>query len=75
MIKINMTKAKEIAHDRRRNARAEEFRPWDLKVAIPSEAKQAEAERQKIREKYAALQDQMNAAKSIGELAQLTPKV
>jgi len=75
MIKINIEKAKDIAHEKRRAARSEEFKPWDLKATIPSEQSIAEAERQKIRDKYAALQDQMNAAKSVEELAQLIPKV
>jgi len=75
MIKINIQKAKEIAHEKRRSARSEEFKPWDLKATIPSEQSIAEAERQKIRDKYAALQDQIDAAKSVSELAQLTPKV
>lgn len=75
MIKINIAKAKDIAHEKRRAARSEEFKPWDVKATIPSEQSIAEAERQKIRDKYAALQDQMNAAKSVEELAQLIPKV
>ena len=74
-IVIDLNKAKEIAHDKRRAARAEEFKPWDVKATIPAEQAAAEAERQKIREKYAALQDQMDAAKSVEELAQLMPKV
>lgn len=75
MIKINIQKAKDIAHEKRRSARSEEFKPWDLKATIPSEQSTAESERQKIRDKYSALQDQMNAAKSVEELAQLIPKV
>jgi len=38
MITINMTKAKEIAHDKRRAARSAEFAPLDIKATIPSEA-------------------------------------
>ena len=74
-MKINMTKAKSIAHDFRRAARAEEFKPLDIKATIPSEQAQAEAERQKIRDKYATMQDQIDAAKSVEELAKITPKV
>jgi hypothetical protein len=74
MIKINLQKAKAIAHDKRRAARSEEFKPWDVKATIPAEANAAEAERQKIRDKYAALQAEMDAAKSVEELAQLMPK-
>ena len=74
-MKININKAKEISHEKRRIARSQEFAPWDLKATIPSEQAQAEVERQKIRNKYAAMQDQIDAAKSIEDLAQLTPKV
>jgi hypothetical protein len=44
-IVINIDKAKAIGHDMRRAARAEEFKPYDLKATIPSEAVAAEAAR------------------------------
>lgn len=72
-IKIDLNKAKEIAHEKRRFARAEEFAPLDIKATIPSEAAQAEAQRQSIREKYATMQEQMNAAQSVEELKALLP--
>ena len=75
LIKVDIKKLRSIAHEKRRIARSEEFKPWDLKVTIPSEQSIAEAERQKIRDKYEALQEKMDAAKSIEELAQLMPKV
>jgi len=74
MITINMTKAKEIAHDKRRAARSAEFAPLDIKATIPSEAQSAEAARQAIREKYAALQAQMDAAQTPEELKNLLPQ-
>lgn len=73
MIAINLDKAKNIAHDKRRAARAEEFKPWDVKATIPSEQVAAEAERQKIRDKYAAMQDQIDAAQTAEELKALIP--
>ena len=76
MIAINMTKAKEIAHNARRAARAVEFEPFDAVIMrqIPdSDIAAAEAERHKIREKYAALQVQMNAAQTPDELKSLLP--
>jgi hypothetical protein len=73
-MKINMNKAKEIAHEHRRAARAEEFKPWDVKATIPAEQASAEAERQKIRDKYAALQAEMDAATTIEELKALLPQ-
>jgi hypothetical protein len=74
MISIDMTKAKDIAHDKRRAARTTEFAPLDIKATIPSEAAAAEAARQAIREKYATLQAQMNAAQTVEELKALLPK-
>lgn len=75
MIKIDMTKAKAIAHDARRAARAAEFEPFDNAIAkqIPGQMDGAEAARQKIRNKYAALQAQMDAAQTPDELKALMP--
>ena len=67
-IVINITKAKAIVHDKRRAARAAEFAPLDIKATIPSEAAAAEAARQAIREKYAAMQTQIDAAPGVDEL-------
>ena len=77
MIKINLNKAKEIAHDRRRAARAEEFKPYDeviMKQIPGNDYTQAEAARQAIRDKYAALQAQMDAAQTPEELKALLPQ-
>lgn len=63
-IVINVNKAKNIAHGVRRSARAAEFAPLDLKVTIPSEAVAAEAARQAVREKYAAIQAEIEAAQT-----------
>ena len=65
MITINLTKAKDIAHDMRRAAREEEFAPLDAVIMkqIPgNDATEAEAARQAIRDKYAAMQVAINAA-------------
>ena len=62
MITINITKAKNIAHDARRTARSAEFAPLDIKATIPSEATAAEAARQVVRDKYAAMQTAIDAA-------------
>jgi len=74
MITINMTKAKEIAHEKRRAARSAEFAPLDIKATIPSEAQAAEAARQAIRDKYATMQAQMDVAQTPEELKALLPK-
>jgi hypothetical protein len=62
----------------RRAARAEEFKPFDEAIAkqIPGvDAQAAEAARQAIRDKYAALQAQMDAATTADELKNLLPQV
>lgn len=73
MITINLNKAKVIAHEKRRVARSVEFAPLDIKATIPSEAAAAEAARQAIRDKYAQLQIQMDAAQTVEELKALLP--
>jgi hypothetical protein len=72
-IVIDINRAKAIAHDARRAARAAEFAPLDVKATIPSEAAAAEAARQAIRDKYAALQTQMDAAQTPEQLKALMP--
>jgi hypothetical protein len=71
MITINVEKAKAIAHDMRRAARAAEFAPHDEVIAkrIPGVAEaDAEAARAAIRAKYAAMQDQIDAASTPDEV-------
>ena len=68
MITINIDKAKTIAHDKRREARSAEFAPLDIKATIPSEATAAEAARQAVRDKYAAIQTQIDAAATPDEI-------
>jgi hypothetical protein len=76
-IGLNLDKAKDIAHEARRAARAEEFKPYDeviMKQIPGNDYTQAEAARQAIREKYATLQAQMNAAQTPEELKALLPQ-
>ena len=68
MITINLDKAKNIAHDIRRSKRAEEFAPLDIKATIPSQASAAESARQVVRDKYAAMQTQINSASTPEEI-------
>ena len=68
MININVNKAKDIAHDIRRAKRAEEFAPLDVQATIPSQASAAESARQAIRDKYAAMQTQINSASTPEEI-------
>jgi hypothetical protein len=68
MITINVNKAKDIAHDIRRAKRAEEFAPLDIQATIPSQASAAESARQVVRDKYAAMQTQINSASTPEEI-------
>lgn len=71
MITVNITKAKAIAHDMRRAARADEFKPHDeiIMKQIPGvDAVAAEAARQAIRDKYAAMQTAIDAAATPDEI-------
>lgn len=72
-IVIDVNKAKTIAHDMRRIARAEEFKPYDEAIAkqIPGQMENAETARQAIREKYATIQTQIDAAQNIEQLKPL----
>jgi len=68
MIKVDITKAKDIAHAKRRAVRATEFAPLDIKATIPAEATEAEAQRQAVRDKYAVIQNDIDAAVDVDAL-------
>ena len=71
MIKINMDKAKAIGHEMRRAKREEEFAPLDAVIMkqIPgNSAEEAEAARQAVRDKYAAIQAAIDAANEPDEI-------
>jgi hypothetical protein len=70
MITINIQKAKVIAHDKRRQLRADEFAPYDEAIAkqIPGRMEDAEAARVLIREKYAQMQIAIDAAQDVNAL-------
>ena len=64
-IEHDIDKCKAIGHDKRRQQRAEEFAPFDEIIAkqIPgADATAAEDARQAIRDKYAAIQVEIDAA-------------
>jgi hypothetical protein len=73
MITINITKAKTIAHDIRRQKREAEFKPLDIKATIPSEAIAAEAARQVVRDKYATMQTAIDSATTTDQLKAAMP--
>lgn len=68
MIVINLNKAKNIAHEKRRQIRAQEFAPLDIEATIPAKAAQAEAARQLIRDKYAQIQTDIDNVSNIDDL-------
>lgn len=71
MITINMDKAKVVAHNLRREKREEEFAPLDeiIMKRIPGQSfDSVEQQRQLIRDKYAVMQDAINAAQDPQEL-------
>jgi N-methylhydantoinase B/oxoprolinase/acetone carboxylase alpha subunit len=71
MIKINLPKAKEMAHEWRRAVRTEEFAPLDTQATIPSMAVAAEEARQAIREKYDVVQVAIDNSQDEAELKQV----
>jgi hypothetical protein len=73
MITTNITKAKIIAHDKRRQARSAEFAPLDIKATIPSEAVAAETARALIRTKYATMQTAIDAATTTEQIKAVMP--
>ncbi len=68
MIVINIDKAKNIAHEKRRDVRAKEFAPLDVQATIPSMMEAAESARQIIREKHAKIQLSIDAAVDVDSL-------
>ena len=70
-IVINLAKAKEITHTKRREVRAEEFAPYDKIVGlhIPStDTQTAESERMLIRAKYDIIQQDIDNCADIDSL-------
>ena len=68
MIQVDINKAKEISHAKRRDARKAEFAPLDIEATIPAKAQEAEAKRQAMRDKYAVIKTQIDAATTVDEL-------
>ena len=78
MIVINIEKAKSIAHKIRRAKRAEEFSPYDeviMKQIPNSDATEAEASRQAIRDKYATIQTKIDATADVESLTTLVSEL
>jgi hypothetical protein len=71
MIKIDLARSKDIAHDIRRRKRAEAFAPLDDAIAkrLPGVSiDELEKQRQAIRDDDASLQNKINSVRSIEKL-------
>lgn len=68
MIKIDINKAKEISHDKRRAKRADLFKQLDIEATVPVLAEQAEVKRQIIRDEFAVIQTEIDDAESVDQL-------
>jgi len=78
MIVINIDKAKGIAHEIRRAKRAEEFAPYDeviMKQIPDTDATEAEASRQAIRDKYATIQTSIDEIADVESLTTLVSEL
>lgn len=68
MITVNIAKAREVGHALRRQARQAELAPLDARInhamADAATVTAVEAERQAIRDKYAAMQRAIDAAET-----------
>lgn len=70
-VEHDLDQCKTIGHEKRRAMRAEEFKPHDEVIALQIPGKNAaaaETERQKIRTKYEAMQNQIDAATTPEEI-------
>jgi hypothetical protein len=77
MITINVTKAKAIAHDIRRQARTEEFKPYDeviMKQIPGNDSVAAEAARAAIRTKYSTMQTAIDSASTVDAIKSILPQ-
>ena len=68
MIQVNLDKAKEISHDKRRAKRADLFKQLDIEATVPVLAEQAEVKRQIIRDEFAVIQTEIDNAESVDQL-------
>lgn len=73
LIKIDLAKYKEIAHEKRRSLRDAELAPLDVQATIPAKAVQAEADREVIRAKYKKIQKAIDSAKTPEEVKSALP--
>ena len=75
MIKVDINKAKEIVHTKRRYVRANLLNQLDIEATVPLLAKQAEVQRQAIRAKFAAIQTEIDNAETSDQLKGIITKL
>lgn len=75
MIKVDINKAKEIVHTKRRYVRANLLNQLDIEATVPLLAKQAEVQRQVIRAKFAAIQTEIDNAETSDQLKGIITKL
>lgn len=75
MIQVNLDKAKEISHDKRRIKRGELFKQLDIEATVPVLAEQAEVKRQIIRDEFAAIQTEIDQAATVEELTTIVTQL
>ena len=68
MIQVDLDKAKEISHDKRRNKRADLFKQLDIEATTPSLSEEAETKRQIIRDEFAVIQTEIDSAENVDQL-------
>lgn len=68
MIKVNIEKAKEIAHNVRRANRAEKMKPLDIEATVPYLSVEAEQKRSIVREQNAQIQFEIESAETVDDL-------
>ena len=76
IVQVDLEKYRAIAHNIRREARAVEFAPHDeiIMKQIPGvDYQKVEAFRQTIREKYAIMQLQIDAAETVDQIKSILP--
>ena len=70
-VKEDLTESKKLAHKTRRYERTKEFKPYDdivMKQIPGSDTEAAEAERVKIRDKYATMQTSIDNASNVAAI-------
>ena len=75
MIQVDILKAKEISHEKRRNKRDNLFKQLDIEATIPSLAEQAEVKRQVIRDEFAVIQTEIDSAATVEELTTIVTQL